>query len=484
MEQNIKRNLLKGVFWNGLEKVLTKGSSFVIGIILARLLAPSDYGLMGMLTIFVMLSNVIIEGGFAKALIQKKDCDNADYSTAFISNVGVSLLIYVILFFSAPWVANFYDEPKLVALLRILAINFVLGALNIVQRAKLMADVDFKSLAQINVVSTLIGGILGIFMAYNGFGVWSLVGQTIGATLVMVMLFPFYSKWKPTFLFSRSSFTHLFGFGSKLMLTGFVSVIVNNITTICIGKHYKSSQLGYYTRASQFSEVIAYTINDILGTVTFPVLSKLQDDTNQMVSVYRRSLFFTALVVFPVMILVALLARPLIVILLTEKWLPVVPLLQILCLARMFTPLSAINMNILNAIGRSDLFMKLDFSKIPIIAISLVITIPLGVKAIVIGSLVISFICFFVNAYLPGKLYGYGAFQQIKDWRYIILSLLIMSAIVYIFMLFVQNMWIQLIIGSILGMGVYILMCLLTKTIDKDMLFSVVRNVKRKFCKK
>ena len=484
MEQNIKRNLLKGVFWNGLEKVLTKGSSFVIGIILARLLAPSDYGLMGMLTIFVMLSNVIIEGGFAKALIQKKDCDNADYSTAFISNVGVSLLIYVILFFSAPWVANFYDEPKLVALLRILAINFVLGALNIVQRAKLMADVDFKSLAQINVVSTLIGGILGIFMAYNGFGVWSLVGQTIGATLVMVMLFPFYSKWKPTFLFSRSSFTHLFGFGSKLMLTGFVSVIVNNITTICIGKHYKSNQLGYYTRASQFSEVIAYTINDILGTVTFPVLSKLQDDTNQMVSVYRRSLFFTALVVFPVMILVALLARPLIVILLTEKWLPVVPLLQILCLARMFTPLSAINMNILNAIGRSDLFMKLDFSKIPIIAISLVITIPLGVKAIVIGSLVISFICFFVNAYLPGKLYGYGAFQQIKDWRYIILSLLIMSAIVYIFMLFVQNMWIQLIIGSILGMGVYILMCLLTKTIDKDMLFSVVRNVKRMFCKK
>lgn len=481
MEQNTKKDLLKGVFWNGLEKVLTKGSTFVIGIILARLLAPSDYGLMGMLTIFVMLSNVIIEGGFAKALIQKKDCDNADYSTAFISNVGVSLLIYVILFFSAPLVANFYDEPKLIALLRILAINFMLGALNIVQRAKLMADVDFKSLAQINVASTIIGGALGIFMAYNGFGVWSLVGQTIGSTLVMVVLFPFYSKWKPTLLFNLASFKRLFGFGSKLMLTGFVSVIVNNITTICIGKHYKSGQLGYYTRASQFSEVIAYTINDILGTVTFPVLSKLQDDTDQMVNVYRRSLYFTALTVFPIMVLVALLARPLIIILLTDKWLPAVFLLQILCLARMFTPLSAINMNLLNAVGRSDLFMKLDFSKIPIIAISLVITIPLGVKAIVIGSLVTTFICFFINAYLPGKLYGYGAFQQIKDWRFIILSILVMAAAVYMFMYFIRNIWIQLIVGSVLGVAIYVFMCFLTKALDKEMLFSIVQSIKGKF---
>lgn len=478
MEQNTKRDLLKGVFWNGLEKVLTKGSSFVIGIILARLLAPSDYGLMGMLTIFVMLSNVIIEGGFAKALIQKKDCDNADYSTAFISNVGVSLLIYVILFFSAPLVANFYDEPKLVALLRILAINFVLGALNIVQRAKLMADVDFKSLAQINVASTLIGGALGIFMAYNGFGVWALVGQTIGATLVMVVLFPFYSKWKPTLLFNLASFKRLFGFGSKLMLTGFVSVIVNNITTICIGKQYKSSQLGYYTRASQFSEVIAYTINDILGTVTFPVLSKLQDDTDQMVNVYRRSLYFTALTVFPLMVLVSLLARPLVIILLTEKWLPAVFLLQVLCLARMFTPLSAINMNLLNAIGRSDLFMKLDFSKIPLIALSLVITIPLGVKAIVIGSLVTTFICFFINAYLPGKLYGYGALQQIKDWRYIILSILIMAGCVYVITLFIHNNWIQLICGGLIGVIVYVCMCLLTGALDKELLKASLRNIK------
>lgn len=480
MEQNTRQELLKGVIWNGIEKVLMKGSSFVIGIILARLLAPSDYGLMGMLTIFVMLSNVIIEGGFAKALIQKKDCANTDYSTAFISNVGVSLFIYAILFISAPLVADFYEEPQLIALLRILAINFVLGSLNIVQRAKLMAAVDFKSLAQINVVSTILGGVLGILMAYNGFGIWSLVGQTIGSTCVMILLFPFYSKWMPTFVFSRESFKRLFGFGSKLMFTGFVSVIVNNISTICIGKYYKSNQLGYYTRASQFSEMIAWTINDILGTVTFPVLSKLQDNADKLVEVYKRSLYYTALIVFPVMILCALLARPLVIILLTEKWLPAVFLMQVLCLARMFTPLSAINMNILNAIGRSDLFMRLDFSKIPLTIVTLAITIPMGVKAIVIGNFISSFICFFVNAYLPGKQYGYGALQQLRDWRYIILSLLVMSAVVWLFAFLVDNLWLQLIGGGILGVVVYISTCLLTGALDKKMLLNIIVRYKRK----
>lgn len=478
MERSTKKELFSGVFWNGIEKFLTKCSSFVIGIILARLLAPSDYGLMGMLGIFVLLSNVIIEGGFAKALIQKKDCDSADYSTAFFSNVCISLLIYGILFFSAPLIANFYEEPKLAALLRILSINFVLGALNIVQRAKLMAAIDFKSLAKINVSSTIIGGIIGIFMAYKGYGVWSLVGQTIGATLVMVVLFPFFSKWKPSFIFSRVSFKRLFSFGSKLMITGFVSVIVNNIATICIGKHYKSSQLGYYTRASQFSEMIAYTINDIMGTVTFPVLSKLQEESSQLLEVYKRTLYYTAFIVFPIMVLCALLARPLIIILLTEKWLPSVILLQILCLSRMLTPLSSINMNLLNAVGRSDLFMKLDFSKIPLIIISLIITIPLGVKAIVIGDLITTFICFFINAYLPGKLYGYGAFQQIKDWRGIILSLLVMAGTVYPFTFFVHNNWLQLIGGGIIGIVIYLTMCIITNSIDKEFLFVALHKIK------
>jgi len=470
MPQSVRSQLLHGVAWNFIEKVLMRGASFIIGIILARLLSPSDFGLIGMLAIFVAISNVFIEGGLAKALIQRKDCQDIDFSTAFVANVGMSLMIYVVLFLTAPLIADFYDEPILTDITRILSLNFVLGSFNIVQRAKLMANVDFKSLAQINVISTIVSGIVGIAMAYYGWGVWSLVGQTLCSTIVLLLLFPFYSKWRPSIKFSPNSFRQLFGFGSKLMATGVYSVILNNISTICIGRFYKSNQLGFYTRASQFSEIISSTMFDVLGNVTFPVLSHLQDDREKLVSVYRKSLFITAMLIFPLMILCALLSRPMVIILLTEKWLPCVVLMQWLFLARMFTPLSAINMNILNAIGRSDLFMKLDFSKAPLILIVLAITIPISVEAITIGSFCISFICFFINAYLPGRLFGYGAINMIRDWRDIFLSLGAMVLAVLTFLHFVTDIWLQLFGGGIIGVVVYGTCCLMFKVVDDDML--------------
>lgn len=470
MADSVRSKLLHGVAWNFTEKFLVKAVSFVISIILARLLAPSDYGLTGMLAVFLSVSSVFIEGGLAKALIQRQDCQDIDYSTAFVTNVSMSLVIYVVLFFAAPLIADFYDEPLLVSLTRAMALTIVLGSFNIVQRAKLMANVDFKSLAQINVLSIIVTGAIGITMAYLGYGVWALVGQAIGSTLFLIFIFPFYSKWKPSLRFSKESFSRLFGFGSKLMITGVYSVIFNNIATICIGKAYKSQQLGYYTRASQFPDLISFTVNDVLGTVTFPVLSELQNDKDRLVAVYRKSLLATALVIFPVMVLCALLAYPLVLILLTEKWVPCVVLMQWLCLARIFTPLSALNMNILNAVGRSDLFMKLDFSKAPLTIIILAITIPISVEAIVIGSFVDSFLCFFINAYLPGRMFGYGAWQQLKDWKYIILSILLMSVAVYLFMLVVQNVWLQLLVGGTIGIVVYSACCYFFKVIDDDML--------------
>lgn len=477
MAESVKKQLAHGVLWNFIEKILMEGAQFVIGIILARLLLPSDFGLIGMLAIFVAISNVFIEGGFAKALIQKKECTDLDYSTAFVSNIVMSLVIYAILFVSAPWIAVFYHEPILTDLTRVLALNFVLGSFNIVQRARLMSKVDFKSLAKIKVISVIIGGIIGVAMAYTGFGVWSLVGQTLCATIVLIILFPLYSKWKPSLKFSRASFSQLFGFGSKLMVTGVFSVVINNISTICIGRTYRSSQLGFYTRASNFSQLIAFTVNDVLGTVTFPVLSHLQDDKEHMVAVYRKSLYFTAMIIFPVMILCTLLAKPIIIILITDKWLPCVVFMQWLFLARMFTPLSAINMNILNAVGRSDLFMKLDFSKAPLVILMLIITIPISVEAICIGSFVSSFICFFINAYLPGRMFGYGAWQQIKDWRYIFLSLGIMTVLVVAILFFVPNIWLQLIIGGVVGISSYAACCYYFGVIDKEMI-QMIKNRK------
>lgn len=470
MAESVRSKLIHGVAWNFTEKILVKVASFAISVILARLLSPSDYGLMGMLAIFMSISSVFIEGGLAKALIQRQGCLDIDYSTAFVTNVALSLVIYAVLFLTAPFIADFYDEPILIPLTRVLALTIILGSFNIVQRAKLMANVDFKSLAQINVMSILVTGAIGIFMAYEGYGVWALVGQSIGSTLFLIFIFPFYSKWKPSLRFSKESFSHLFGFGSKLMITGVYAVIFNNIATICIGKVYKSEELGYYTRGSQFSDLISFTVNDVLGTVTFPVLSELQNDTERLVAVYRKSLFVTAMIIFPVMVLCALLAYPLVLILLTEKWLPCVVLMQWLCLARMFTPLSALNMNILNAVGRSDLFMKLDFSKAPLTILILAITIPISVKAIVIGTFVDSFLCFFINAYLPGRMFGYGAWKQIKDWRYILLSIALMSLVVMGFMQLVENAWLQLLVGGSLGVLVYAACCYFFKVIDEDML--------------
>lgn len=476
MAESVRKQLANGVMWNFIEKVLMEGAQFAIGIILARLLLPSDFGLIGMLAVFIAISNVFIDGGFAKALIQRKDCRDIDYSTAFVTNVLMSLAIYVILFISAPFIADFYHESILTDLTRVLALNFVLGSFNIVQRAKMMSKVDFKSLAKIRVISVIIGGITGVAMAYSGFGVWSLVGQTISATLLLNFLFPIYSKWKPSFRFSKESFHSLFGFGSKLMVTGVYSVIINNISTICIGRTYRSSQLGFYTRGSQFSSLVSNTVTDVLGTVTFPILSHLQDDKEHMVSVYRKSLFFTAMIIFPIMILCALLAHPIILILLTEKWLPCVVLMQWLFLARMFTPLSSINMNVLNAVGRSDLFMKLDFSKAPLVLLTLAITIPISVEAICIGSFVNSFICFFINAYLPGRMFGYGAWQQLKDWRFIFLSMLIMTACVQLCLHLFNNVWLQLFTGGIIGIGSYIGSCYLFGVIDQEMLSMIRRK--------
>lgn len=479
MTTSIKNKLLSGIIWNAIEKVLVKGSAFAIGVILARLLSPSDFGLIGMLSVFIAISTIFIESGFAKALIQNQHCREEDYSTAFWTNVIISVVIYIILYFTSPLIAAFYDEPQLISITRVFAINFILGSFNIVQRAKLMAEVNFKALAKINFIGTISGGVVGILFAWLGYGVWSLVGQTISSTLAMMCVFPFFSKWKPNFIFSTTSFKWLYNFGSKLLVTGVISVIINNIATIAIGKYYKSKELGFYTRASQFSELVSGVIYEVLGTVSFPVMSSIHEDKDSLVALYKKILFATALTTFPVMVLMALLAKPLIVVLLTEKWLPCVFMLQILCLARMFTPLSALNMNILNAVGRSDLYMKLDMSKIPLNILVLVITIPLGTEAIVIGNLVSTFICFFINGYLPGKMFGYGPIKQLKDWKYIIISLINMTLVVWLVENLIHNSWLQLIIGGILGLIIYVGSCMMLYKINFKQLMALKNEFRK-----
>jgi O-antigen/teichoic acid export membrane protein len=328
--------------------------------------------------------------------------------------------------------------------------------LAIVQRTKLTIAMNFKAIAKTNVIGVIIGGITGIISAMNGFGVWSLVIQTLlGAFATAVSLW-FFSQWTPSIAFSRNSFKNLFGFGSKLLLSGLYSQLLTNVYNICIGKYYSISSLGYYTRAKGFADITAGTITSILQQATFPILATVQNDREKLVSVYSRMICMCSFFIIPMMTLIALLAKPIVILLLTEKWIAVIPLLQWMVFARIFLPMSAINMSLLNAIGRSDLFLKVDLAKLPLTVLAMIITIPLGVKAMIIGHVVTSGIAFFFNAYLPGKYYGYGGLAQLKDMLPIIISTFLMSIFVYFVTSLIDDLLLQLLLGGMTGFFGYI----------------------------
>ena len=455
MTESIKTKAIRGILWNAIDKFAAQGVQFIIGIILARLLMPKDFGLIGMLSIFIALSQSFIDSGMGSGLIQKQNRSDVDFSTVFVFNLCVSLFFYGILFITAPLIARFYNMPQLVNLTRVLSLNIIINSLAIVQRSKLIINIDFKTFAKVNVVSVLTGGIIAVFFAYAGFGVWALVIQNLISATVSVLMLWLLSKWKPSLSFSKESFKDLFGFGSKLLISGLYARTLNEIYNLVIGKTYSASDLGYYTRSKQIAEVSAGTVNSIMQQVTYPILASLQNDKEQLISVFNRLIKMTAFFIFPAMTLLALLADPFIRFFLTNKWEPAIILLQWLCFAKVFTPICSINMNILNAIGRSDLFLKVDLSKAPLIIIVLVITVPMGLKAIVIGNVITSGIAFFINAYMPGKLFGYGAIKQLKDMIPVFFATGLMAVSVYVSISFTESLILKLILGSLVGIIIY-----------------------------
>lgn len=453
---DLKSKTLKGILWSAIDKAGVKAVSFIVSIVIARILSPADYGVIGMILVFIVIANIFIDSGMSQALVQRKHRSAEDMATAFYFNIAISVICYIVLFFSAPAIANFYSVPLLVTILRVLGLNIVIAAFATVQRANLLAKLDFKTIAVVNICSVTVSGVAGIWMAYAGYGVWALVGQQMSSIFTSSCVFWLFGKWHPTAPFSKESFKKLWNFGSKLLATGLVSTIIREINSVAIGRIYRSEELGYYTRAVQTSDMVAITTNEVINAVTFPVLSSLQDNREQMVSVYSRMLGMTAFFIFPIMTGLAVVARPFISVLLTDKWLPAVVLLQWLCFARMFTPISSLNMNILNAIGRSDLFMKLDFSKIPLTIATMAITIPIGVEAIVIGSFVNTFICYFINAYLPGKLFNFGVKAQFRIFWRIMLCTGLMALFTWLVTFKIDNELTQLIVGILAGILSYI----------------------------
>ena len=426
MPDNLRHLSVKGVKWSATESFLTQGISFVVGLIIARILSPSDYGTVGMLAVFMAVSQAFVNSGFSSALVRTQDRTADDYATAFYFNVAAGALLYGILFLSAPAISAFYNMPILKDVLRVYAITLIISALQIVPRTRLTVAVDFKTQALVGVVSALVSGGAGIALAYTGFGVWALVWQSIVSAVVTTLLLWIVTRWKPwEGRFTRRSFNRLFSFGSKLLGSSLLHIIYQNVSTLVIGKFYTPADLGFYSRGERISELPSQFLSGIVQKVSFPVMSRLQDDNERLTRVYRKYLGMSSMVIFFLMVLLAAVAEPLVRLLLTEKWMGAVPYLRIFCLALVFDHICRFNNNMMYVKGRSDLFLRLEIIKKVIVVPLLVLAIPRGVLAICFVPVVHELVDLFLGTYCVRRLLGFREARPMQDYGvYLPLALL------------------------------------------------------------
>ncbi len=427
-EQSLKRQTLNGVIWRILETGGTQMIQLVISIVLARLIMPEQFAAIAMLSIFLAVAGIFINSGFSTALMRKNDRTQVDCSTVFYFNIVISLLSYLILYVAAPYVAVFYNIPELKPILRVSAISLIIGSTAGVHRTLFTARMDFKSLAQYNIAALIISGGIGIFMAYKGFQVWALVTQSIVSTVVNTLFIWKGSTWRPTWQFSWVSLREFFSFGSKLLASGLLDTVYTNMYSVVIGKLFPPSDLAFYNRASGLKNMASSTPTSVLQSVTFPALCKLQGSDETLRSAYRRMLRVSAFVIFPLCLGLGGVSFPLINVLYTDVWIYAATLLQIIVFAGMWYPIHAINLNLLQVKGRSDLFFRLEVIKKVLGVAMLCITVPLGLEAMCYGNIVNSIIALVINTHYTGKLLDLGFFTQMKD----ILPSLLLSLVMFV----------------------------------------------------
>lgn len=476
MAESVKNKAVKGVMWSAIERFSVQFVQLIIQILIARILSPDDFGIIGMIAIFIAIAQSFIDSGFSNALIRKRDRTDIDNSTVFYFNIVVGAVFYLLLYLCAPAIAKFYNTPILVPVTRIVGLGVIFNSLAVVQRANLTAKVDFKTQAKASLISVIISGGCGLFLAYKGFGVWSLVAQTLlngGCNTIFLWIF---AKWYPKWVFSWKSFREMFSFGSKLLLSGLMDTLYKNIYTIVIGKFYSAGDLGYFTKANQLASFPSSNITGILQRVTYPLLCENQGNKEVLRTRYRTFLRLSAYVVFPLMVGLAVLAEPLIETLLTDKWIAAVPLLQLLCLSMMWYPIHAINLNLLQVQGRSDLFLRLEVIK-KIVGVSILcITIPMGVVWMCVGKIVVTIIALIINTHYTGKLIGLGFLKQMRDLLPSLVYSFLMGAAVMLITMVVDNNILQIIIGIAVGVVVYFVMSKITRSEEYKTLMSLVHK--------
>lgn len=415
MQGSLKGKTIHGVIWSLIDNVSSSGVIFFVGIILARLLTPEEYGVMAMVSIFIAISNSIIDSGFSSALIRKVKVKPIEYNTVFYFNLLISLLLYICLFFISPFIALFFREPILCEVMRVIGLVLIINALSIIPYTIFVREINFKTQTIISLIASVGSGVIGVWMAFSGQGVWSLVGQQLGRQCLNTLFLWFFCHWKPTVSFSMTAFKEMFGFGSKLLLSGLLDTIYKDIYYIVIGRCFSSSILGQYTRAKQFSMVFSTNLTTVVQRVSFPVLSSIQDDSIRLREAYRKVIKSTMLVSFACMLGLAAIAKPLLILLISDKWLPAVYFLQIVCFSNMLYPLHAINLNILKVKGRSDVFLKLEVIKKVLAIFPILVGVYLGIEMMLWGSVIISVISYFLNAYYSASLINYSVYEQLKD---------------------------------------------------------------------
>jgi O-antigen/teichoic acid export membrane protein len=479
---SLKDKAIKGVFWSLVERFGNQGIQFVIGLILARLLLPEDYGLIGMILVFISFAQVFVEGGFPSALIRKSEPSASDYSTVFWFNLIAAFLCYAVLFLTAPFIAIFFEEPKLVELTRVVGLNIVINSIGIIQRTILSKDLNFKSQAKINLTSIILSGGIGVICAFKGLGVWSLVIQNLLRNIFTSAALWISSKWRPSFLFSKTSFKELFSFGSKLLFSSLINAVSENLFSLIIGKLYNAKSLGFYTRANQFQKLPVSSIYGAIGVVSYPVLSELQNDQAKLKEGYKSMIRMIAFILFPIMAILAAISEAMIHVVLTNKWLPSVPILQILCIIGAFYPLHAINLDIIKVKGRSDLFLKLEIVKQILNITMIVICYRWGIMGLVWGSVVLNFICYYLNAVFSKTLIDYSFFNQLQDlFIFVLMSLATLITLIGL-NLIITHPYIYVVVAPVIGLALYISMGILFNVPEiakvKNIIASFIKNFK------
>lgn len=473
-----KVEVIKSLLWKLLEKCSVQGVSFIVTVILARILSPDEYGIVAIVTIFLHFSNILIEGGFSTALIQKKGYDNKDFSTIFYFSLATATIIYAILFVSSGAIASFFNVPQLIPIIRVLGITVFFCAINSIQKAYVSKKLLFKKMFYSSLVAAVISGGIAIFLASNGWGVWALVYYSLISQTLMTAVMWFFVKWRPILTFSKDSFKKLFSFGWKIMTTHVIISIFANIRSIIISKFYTATMLAYFDKGKQLPALAMENINSSIQAILFPVFSEAQDDKSKVKRMIRRSIRTNCLFIFPMMVALVVMAETLVVTIYTEKWIMMVPYVQIFAISYILMPMQLANIEAIKSLGYSDITLKLEIIKKIIEVAILVISSIMGVLAIAWGVVIYNFICLFINLFPNTKLLNYSFKEQLQDFVPQLLTAISMGVCIFLTTYIPVDNIILLLIQFIVGILSYFLICKSSRMESFEYVYKSIRKQK------